>query len=73
MVELVQAGRKSSELAKEFNCHATSTLNWVRQSGGSVPLVVDANRRHFLQHLKFVDRHRPATLLRGDAVFPAGH
>jgi transposase len=43
MVELVQAGRKPSELAKEFNCHATSILNWVRQSGGSVPLVVSSN------------------------------
>jgi transposase len=43
MVELVQAGRKPSELAKEFNCHATSILNWVRQSGGSVPLVLPPN------------------------------
>ena len=40
MVELVQAGRKPSELAKEFNCHTTSILNWVRQSGGSVPVAV---------------------------------
>jgi transposase len=40
MVELIQAGRKPSELAKEFNCHATSILNWVRQSGGSVPIAV---------------------------------
>lgn len=38
MVELVQAGRKPSELAKEFNCHSTSILSWLRQSGGSVPL-----------------------------------
>ncbi len=29
MVELFQAGRKSSELATEFNRRATSTLNWV--------------------------------------------
>ena len=43
MVELVQAGRKPSELAKEFNCHATSILSWVRQSGGSVPAAVPAN------------------------------
>lgn len=32
MVELVRAGRKPGELAKEFGCHATSILNWVRQS-----------------------------------------
>ena len=43
MVELVQAGRKPSELAKEFNCHVTSILSWVRQSGGSVPLAVPPN------------------------------
>ena len=43
MVELVQAGRKPSELAKEFNCHTTSILNWVRQSGGSVPAAVPPN------------------------------
>ena len=38
MVELVQAGRKPGELAKEFNCHVTSILSWVRQSGGTVPI-----------------------------------
>ena len=27
MVELVQAGRRTSELAKEFGCHAGSILN----------------------------------------------
>lgn len=43
MVELVQAGRKPSELAKEFNCHVTSILSWVRQSGGSVPVAVPSN------------------------------
>lgn len=30
MVELVRAGRKPGELAKEFGCHATSILSWVR-------------------------------------------
>ena len=43
MVELVQAGRKPSELAKEFNCHTTSILSWVRQSGGSAPLAIPPN------------------------------
>ena len=32
MIELVRTGRKPSELAKEFGCHATSITNWVRQA-----------------------------------------
>ena len=43
MVELVQAGRKPSELEKEFNYHATSILSWVRQSGCRVPAAVPPN------------------------------
>ena len=35
MVELVQAGRKPAELSKEFGCHTSSILNWVRQTGAS--------------------------------------
>ena len=42
MVELVQAGRKPSELAKEFNCHTTSILSWVRNAGGIVPTAMQA-------------------------------
>ena len=34
MVELVQAGKKPSALAKEFGCHETSITAWVRQAGG---------------------------------------
>jgi transposase len=30
MIELVAAGRKPSELAREFGCHETSITNWVR-------------------------------------------
>lgn len=38
IVELVQAGRKPSELAKEFGCHVTTILSWVRHAGqGSTP------------------------------------
>ena len=42
MVELVRAGRKPSELAKEFGCHDTSISAWVRQAkadeaGGDKP------------------------------------
>ena len=35
MVELVRSGRTPSELSKEFGCHTTSILSWVRQAGGS--------------------------------------
>lgn len=42
MVELVQAGRKPSELTKEFNCHTTSILSWVRNAGGIVPTAMQA-------------------------------
>jgi transposase len=35
MVELVQAGRKPRELAKEFGCHADSIHAWVNQHGES--------------------------------------
>ena len=36
MVELVAAGRKVSELAKEFGCHETSISAWVRQAQANV-------------------------------------
>ena len=32
MVELVQTGRKLSELAKEFGCHETTISGWVHQA-----------------------------------------
>jgi transposase len=32
MIELVRAGRKPGELAREFGCHVTSILDWVRQA-----------------------------------------
>lgn len=35
MVELVRSGRKPSDLAKEFGCHTTSILSWVRHAGGA--------------------------------------
>lgn len=37
MVELVAAGRRPSELAKEFGCHASSILSWVRQARAATP------------------------------------
>ena len=45
MVELVAAGRKPGELAKEFGCHATSIMNWMRQAdeaSGIAPLQAGA-------------------------------
>ena len=43
IVELVRSGRKPGELAKEFGCHVTSILSWVRQSGGSGTGTLPAN------------------------------
>ena len=42
MVELVAAGRKPSELAKEFGCHKTSILSWVRRAAASVESTASA-------------------------------
>jgi transposase len=37
MVELVAAGRRPSELAKEFGCHETSILSWVARARAATP------------------------------------
>jgi transposase len=58
MIELVRAGRKPGELAKEFGCHATSILNWVRQADqltGVVPTqagALSASERQELVELR---------------------
>jgi transposase len=58
MVELVRAGRKPSELSKEFGCHPTSILNWVRLSDGnrsanaSLTTPLNANERQKLIELR---------------------
>ena len=36
MVELVATGRRPSEQAKEFGCHETSILSWIRRAAASV-------------------------------------
>ena len=36
MVELVAAGRRPRELAKEFGCNETSILSWVRRAAAAV-------------------------------------
>ncbi len=39
MVELVKAGRRPSELSKEFGCHETSIAGWVaRATAGTASL-----------------------------------
>jgi len=56
MVEVVKAGCKPTELAKEFGCHETSISNWVRQASGmpvpaqAAPLSSD--ERHELIELR---------------------
>jgi transposase len=37
MVELVTTGKRPSELAKEFGCHETSILSWVRLARAAMP------------------------------------
>ena len=43
MVELVRSGRTLSALSKEFGCHTTSILSWVRQAGGSAAATLPTN------------------------------
>ena len=58
MVELVRAGRRPNELSKEFGCHVSSILNWVRQTdkGGGVTstnsAALNANERQELLELR---------------------
>ena len=42
MIELVQTGRNPNELAREFGCHATSILSWVRKARLNLPAGVVA-------------------------------
>ena len=35
MIDLVATGRRPSELAREFGCHETSILSWMRAAQGS--------------------------------------
>jgi len=43
MVELVRSGRSPSDLSKEFGCHITSILSWVRKAGGSATTKLPAD------------------------------
>jgi len=38
MVELIKAGRKPAELAREFGCHVSSLHNWVAVARNPVPV-----------------------------------
>jgi transposase len=35
MIDLVATGRRPSELAREFGCHETSILSWMRAAKGA--------------------------------------
>jgi transposase len=60
MIELVAAGRKPNELAREFGCHETSITNWVRTANASQASVsspatagaLNATERQELQELR---------------------
>ena len=58
IIELVRAGRKPGELAKEFGCHATSIMNWIRQAdeasgtAPSQPGALSASERQELIELR---------------------
>jgi len=58
MIDLVRAGRKPGELAKEFGCHVTSILNWMRQADvtsgvmSPQPGALSANERQELIELR---------------------
>ena len=58
IIELVRAGRKPGELAKEFGCHATSIMNWIRQvdeasgTAPSQPGALSASERQELIELR---------------------
>jgi transposase len=58
MVGLVRASLKPGELAKEFGCHATSVLSWLRMAGvahGTTPTqstTLSADERHELIELR---------------------
>jgi len=43
MVELARGGRPPSDLSKEFGCHITSILSWVRKAGGSATTKLPAD------------------------------
>lgn len=43
MVELVRSGHTPSELSKEFGCHVSSILSWVRKAGGSGATLLPAD------------------------------
>ena len=58
MIELVHSGRRPKELSKEFGCHVSSILNWVRHAdnaAGSAPAnsaALNANERQMLIELR---------------------
>jgi transposase len=69
MVELVRAGRRPGELAKEFGYHVTSILSWVRMADeaiGAAPAQSVALSTSERQEL--VELRRKLRTLTGDAA-----
>jgi transposase len=54
MVELVKAGRKVKELAKEFGCHESSIQGWVKQKESltQTPSVLSIDEQEELKLLR---------------------
>ena len=53
MVDLAKAGRPVKELAKEFGCHASSILNWIKAADKlSSPPVLSTNEQEELKLLR---------------------
>jgi transposase len=58
MVELVRAGRKPSELAKEFGCHVSSILSWVRACGRITPEPADVSALNLSERQELLELRR---------------
>lgn len=53
MVDLAKAGRPVKELAKEFGCHASSILNWIKEKDKlSCTPVLSSNEQEELKSLR---------------------
>jgi transposase len=60
MVELVRSGRSPGDLSKEFGCHVTSILSWVRKAGGSgaTALPADASALNAQERQELIELRR---------------
>ena len=76
MVELVVAGRKPGELAKEFSCHKTIFLSWIRRAAASLKSTASAaqglhaNERAELMAVRRENRQIKPGALAAEGVAP---